>query len=117
MDEVAGILVLMPVVLMERFLVFRGLLFGDSVLCPNVDDSGVLFGESILVSLAGDVLMAVKFASGSDEAGDSGDELGDGSVKVESTVEIVVVGEDSVDSVRTVAVEPRLCSPESGEAC
>ena len=40
--------------------------------------------------------------------GDSGDELGDGSVSVESTVEIVVVGEDSVDSV--VADEPlRMC--------
>lgn len=61
--------------------------------------------------------MAVKVDRGSDEAGDSGDELGDGSVKVESTVEIVVVGDDSVDSVRVVAAEPRLCSPESDGVC
>ena len=30
--------------------------------------------------------------------GDSGDELGDGSVRDESSVEMVVVGDESVDS-------------------
>ena len=30
--------------------------------------------------------------------GDSGEELGDGSVRVESAVEMVVVGDESVDS-------------------
>lgn len=35
---------------------------------------------------------------GNSEVGDSGDELGEGSVIEDSTVEIVVVGEDSVDS-------------------
>ncbi|KAL9103451.1 MAG: hypothetical protein Q9163_001514 [Psora crenata] len=39
------------------------------------------------------------------EVGDSGDELGEGSVREESTVDIVVVGEDSLDS--KVEVEPR----------
>lgn len=33
------------------------------------------------------------------DVGDSGDELGDGSVSEESNVEIVVVGEESVESV------------------
>lgn len=32
------------------------------------------------------------------EAGDSGEELGEGSVSEESMVEMVVVGEESVDS-------------------
>lgn len=35
---------------------------------------------------------------GSDEVGDSGDELGEGSVSDESNVEIVVVGDESADS-------------------
>lgn len=35
---------------------------------------------------------------GSNEVGDSGDELGEGSVSEESTVDIVVVGDDSADS-------------------
>jgi len=39
------------------------------------------------------------------ETGDSGDELGDGSVsEEESTVEIVVVGEESVESDACVEV-------------
>lgn len=36
--------------------------------------------------------------NGSDEVGDSGEELGDGSVSDESNVEIVVVGDESADS-------------------
>lgn len=40
-----------------------------------------------------------------DEVGDSGEELGDGSVSDDSTVDIVVVGEESVDS--NVDVESR----------
>lgn len=49
--------------------------------------------------------------SGNMVTGDSGDELGDGSVKAdESAVEIVVVGEESVDSDACVDVELRcLC--------
>lgn len=43
--------------------------------------------------------------SGSDEVGDSGDELGDGSVSDESIVEMVVVGDESADS--NVEVESR----------
>ena len=35
---------------------------------------------------------------GNSEFGDSGDELGEGSVSEDSIVEIVVVGEDSTDS-------------------
>ena len=49
--------------------------------------------------------------SGNMVTGDSGDELGDGSVKAdESAVEIVVVGEESVDSDACVDMELRcLC--------
>ena len=39
--------------------------------------------------------------------GDSGEELGEGSVMLESTVETVVVGDGSVDSDLVVAEEPR----------
>lgn len=40
----------------------------------------------------------LKDARGNKDVGDSGEELGDGSVRVESTVEIVVVGDDSAES-------------------
>lgn len=41
------------------------------------------------------------------DVGDSGDELGDGSVSEESNVEIVVVGDESVESDLKVEEEPR----------
>lgn len=44
------------------------------------------------------VLKDLKDAIGSMDVADSGEELGDGSVRAESMVEIVVVGEDSADS-------------------
>ena len=44
------------------------------------------------------VVIELKDERGCDEVGDSGDELGEGSVSDESRVEIVVVGEESVDS-------------------
>ena len=44
------------------------------------------------------MLSELNEVSGTKPVGDSGDELGDGSVSDESTVEIVVVGEDSADS-------------------
>lgn len=44
------------------------------------------------------VLKDLKDAMGSMDVVDSGEELGDGSVRAESMVEIVVVGEDSADS-------------------
>ena len=40
------------------------------------------------------------------DSGDSGDELGEGSVKVESRVDTVDVGDESVESLRRVAEEP-----------
>ena len=46
--------------------------------------------------------------------GDSGEELGEGSVRVESTVEMVVVGDGSVDSDLVVAEDAlRMCVAES----
>lgn len=57
--------------------------------------------------------------SGNMVTGDSGDELGDGSVKAdESAVEIVVVGEESVDSDACVDVELRcLCLSTHSALC
>jgi hypothetical protein len=53
----------------------------------------------------GDFIVSLKGDRGSAEFGDSGDELGDGSVTDgESKVEAVVVGEDSVESEETEAV-------------
>ena len=52
------------------------------------------------------VLNDLNGETGNEEFGDSGDELGEGSVsEEESNVDIVVVGEDSVDS--KVDAEPR----------
>ena len=44
------------------------------------------------------VLRRRRVDRGSNESGESGDELGDGSVSEESIVEIVVVGDESADS-------------------
>jgi hypothetical protein len=55
-----------------------------------------------------DFIMALKGDRGSVELGDSGDELGDGSVMDgESKVELVVVGDESVESEEMEA--PLLC--------
>ena len=51
------------------------------------------------------VLGCLNEVLGEAESGDSGDELGEGSVNEDSTVEMVVVGEDSLDS--KVEVESR----------
>ena len=101
-----------PEVLTERFLVLRGFLFGESErLKPSRLGDGVdgRLGRYIVSSSVTGVftLEGCKEAAGSSELGDSGDELGDGSVKEDSTVEMVVVGEESVDSVLTVVPESR----------
>ena len=84
--------------------------FGD------VEDAsrGRRTGESIkeACELDGKLLKVLRAESGSNELGDSGEELGEGSVRDESTVEIVVVGEDSVESVLRVFVDARRCSVE-----
>jgi hypothetical protein len=86
----------------ERFFVFRGFLFGES------DRSNpARFGEGLEGKPARNMssseleVGAVKELTddaGSSDLGESGEELGEDSVRVESTVEIVVVGEDSVES-------------------
>lgn len=91
-------------VLTDRFFIFRIFLFGESPLfrpgrLANAEEarckgSGAAVPVPVCLSDLKDVL---KLESGSIEVGESGDELGDGSVR-ESMVEIVVVGEESVDS-------------------
>ena len=55
------------------------------------------------------VLKDLKDAMGSIDVADSGEELGDGSVRAESIVEIVVVGEDSMDSKTEAESLPNDC--------
>ena len=51
------------------------------------------------LDLGRELIIALKSDIGKVEVGDSGDELGEGSVKEgESNVDIVVVGEESVES-------------------
>ena len=107
----------MPLVLIERPLAFLGLLPGDSdrSSCGRVGDGfreEEFEGSSIMDrSRVGVTAFNVpKEVIGIKELGDSGEELGDGSVNDESTVEIVVVGDDSLDSECNVADEPRRCS-------
>lgn len=90
--------------LSERFFMFRGFLPGDSGPCGRLgsgfetgrcnSSSGGLSCPSIFMDLNGD--------KGTTEVGDSGDELGEGSViEDESKVDMVVVGEESVDAELT----------------
>lgn len=87
----------------ERFLVFRGRLPGDSGpfwpkkgLGGGTDDGG----GGDCSGGGGAFERRPTAASGRDETGDSGDDPGDESVTDdESTVETVVVGDESVESV------------------
>ena len=82
----------------ERFLVLRIFLFGESArlrfetLAKGFESCSP---PSIDVTPA---FVDLNDERGDNEIGDSGEELGDGSVMEESNVEIVVVGEDSIDS-------------------
>ena len=49
------------------------------------------------------VLRVLNDARGRNDSGDSGGELGDGSVSEDSRVEIVVVGDDSMESLKVEA--------------
>lgn len=101
-----------PKVFTDRFFVFRGFLFGESErLNPGRLGDGLegKLDRNMLSSseLGVATLEELREDIGSREVGESGDELGDDSVSVESTVDMVVVGEDSVDSVRMVFEESR----------
>lgn len=89
-------------VLTERFFVFLSLLLGEwarfsPFKLPN-GLPGELAVSSVLVVATELVLKDLNEVMGSNDVADSGDELGDGSVRAESMVETVVVGEDSTDS-------------------
>ena len=88
-------------VLTNKFLVLRIFLFGESArLRPGSVPIEMENFCSAIVFRAARVFTPKGFnaESGRSEVGDSGDELGEGSVSEESTVEIVVVGDESADS-------------------
>lgn len=111
--DMEGLNEIVLVVLKDKFFVLRSLLPGDS----GREDSGGVgsnFGNGasgIRSSTECDRrsdIMDLKGASGANEVGDSGEELGEGSVtEAESSVEIVVVGDESVDSELADAILPR----------
>lgn len=86
-------------VLRDKFLVLRFLPGESPRLKPGKFGRG-LSGWSIVASRGEDELAfrVSKEPRGIMDVGDSGDELGDGSVSEESNVEIVVVGDESVES-------------------
>jgi hypothetical protein len=88
----------------ERFFVLRAFLPGES---GRLYPGGGLVGEHIDRSSVDEIphLLEEKDESGSIEIGDSGDEPGDVSaMEDESTVEIVVVGEESAEAEVEVEV-------------
>lgn len=96
----------------ERFFMFRTFLPGDSGRVRPGKVRSELGGDSI-PPFSGDWPVERedrKDESVGIETADSGDELGEGSVTdEESSVEIVVVGEESVESELTVEVLSRCC--------
>lgn len=89
-------------VLTIRFFVLRIFLFGESArFRPGKVPAGIekrSFWSVIFHIALALIPKGFNFESGNKDVGDSGDELGEGSVSEESNVEIVVVGEESADS-------------------
>lgn len=81
---------------------FRIFLFGESpLLSPgrlaNAEDGRCISSDSPVPAFLSNLSDARRLDRGKVEFGDSGEELGEGSVR-ESMVEMVVVGEESADS-------------------
>lgn len=94
-----GICRVVAVVLTDKFFVFLIFLLGESArYTPGRFPNG-LAGEpalsGVLIVAIDVVLNDLNDGIGSRDVADSGEELGDGSVRAESIVETVVVGEDS----------------------
>ena len=94
----------------DRFFILRIFLFGESAR-SNPGKIGNELEKGSLRSIS-DGLLGIEFVlrllndfKGEESSGVSGGERGDGSVREDSTVDIVVVGDDSVDS--KVEVESR----------
>jgi hypothetical protein len=100
----------MPLMARERFFTLRELDASERAASGALDAA---VRRCMPLSCAGsdsveDFIMALKGDRGRVELGDSGDELGDGSVMDgESKVELVVVGDESVESEEMEA--PLLC--------
>lgn len=97
-----GICRVVAEVLTDKFLVFLNFLLGESARLSADKVPNGLAGElavsGVLVVAIELVLKDLNDVMGSKDVADSGEELGDGSVRAESIVETVVVGEDSADS-------------------
>lgn len=99
-------------VLTDRFFIFRIFLFGESArstpgrIGNELEKLSLWFFSSIMPRPGTElVLRFLNDVYGRRDSGDSGGELGEGSVREDSIVEMVVVGEDSTDS--KVDVESR----------
>ena len=91
------------VVLTDRFFILRIFLFGESPrLSPGRLAKAVGGRSEWSMPCNGDGLDVPKVGPnverGAADCGDSGDELGEGSVSEELAVDMVVVGEESLDS-------------------
>ena len=93
----------------ERFFMLRIFLLGESArVSPERVGNGVdACSPDCMLSCANNepVLEDLMEEPGSIDTGDSGEELGEGSLSAESRVDTVVVGDDSTDS--KVEVESR----------
>ena len=95
----------------DKFFILRIFLFGESprLIVPKAGKADVEGrGGSIAFNPFG--IAVIDLDRGAMEFGDSGDELGEGSVRAVSMVEMVVVGDDSTES--KVAVESFLNNGE-----
>lgn len=105
-DAVVAGRVVMPRVLIDKLRTFRGRLALNSL--PSEPGGGdtsacsVLAGEVTMVSC----VILLNECMGSEDIGDSGEELGEEPVSAESRVDIVDVGEDPADAERCSA-DPR----------
>ena len=101
----------------ERFLTFLALLPGDPGRGGPRGDSWAFTDPSRSTcseaTVAGLFITFLNGDNGAVEVGDSGDELGEGSVlavtEAESKVDMVVVGEESVESDPTDVILPLWC--------
>ena len=90
-------------VLTDRFFILRIFLFGESPrLSPgrlaNAVEGRLASSMPCIPDCFAVPNVGPNLERGAADCGDSGDELGEGSVREESMVEMVVVGEESVDS-------------------
>ena len=108
-EDVVGLGKMVEMGFRDKFLTLRGFSARDSgsVLTRNGSDRALFCPCRLLWASSGDFIIDLKDSPGSADEGVSGEELGEGSATSgESNVELVVVGDESVDS--EVTEEPLL---------